>query len=447
MLSQIPGTRTVFSMDIRLISHASVIITSDVSIWTDPWLIGKAFNDSWSLFPPPAMDDSLYGTIDHLFISHEHPDHLHFPTLKTLPADFKERVTVLFQENNSDKVFKALDKLGFRNYITLPHDRIVRLTEKTEVYCYQAGTMDSALGVKTPEATVLNLNDCEVNTKDCRRMLRSLGKIDVVLNQFSIAGYSGFREREDHLPDQARNVLKKMLSNHVDLGAKATIPFASFIYFSSEDNRYINEYGNKPADAYRFFGDNGQRMDVLYPGDVYKIGSEHDSAPALERFDNIYREEPSLPFDVAKTVPLEEISSAFDKLTAELHDRFPKLLLRFLKPVVVEIPDLEKTITFSIKDRTLQESAEGDPDLVIKSQPLHFGFAFPYGIQTLGVSARYTLNKNFPNWRNHRILFSMNNAEIYLKPKHLFSRKNLGFFRDRLPGAMNQFLYRLKVMR
>ncbi|MBX3243240.1 MAG: MBL fold metallo-hydrolase [Acidobacteria bacterium] len=434
-------------MDIRLISHASVIITSDVSIWTDPWLQGKAFNDSWSLFPEPAMQDAFYETIDYLFISHEHPDHLHFPTLKALPEAFRERVTILYQENNSDKVFKALQRLGFSKMITLPHDKVIGLTENTKVYCYQAGSMDSALAVITPEGTILNLNDCEVNQKDCRRMKRSLGNIRVVLNQFSIAGYSGFKERDKYLPAQARNVLEKMLSNHRDLEAEVTIPFASFIYFSSEDNRYINEYGNKPADAYKFFAKNGQKMDVLYPGDLYEVGSEHDSDPALKRFDDAYSEEMYLPFDVSDTVPLEKISSAFDKLSAELHDRFPKTLLRFLKPVVVEIPDLDKTIIFSIRDRSLSETENADPDLIIKSQPLYFGFSFPYGIQTLGVSARYILNKNFPNWRNHRILFSMNNAEIYLKPRHLFSKKNLAFFRDRLPGAMNQFLYRLKVMR
>ena len=70
-----------------------------------------------------------------------------------------------------------------------------------------------------------------------------------------------------------------------------------------------------------------------------------------------------------------------------------------------------------------------------------------YGIQTLGVSARYTLIKNFPNWRKHRILFSLNNAELYLKPRHLFTSKNFGFFRKRLPGAFNQLAYRIKVMR
>ncbi|HEX6123885.1 MAG TPA: MBL fold metallo-hydrolase [Pyrinomonadaceae bacterium] len=434
-------------MEIRLISHASVVIRTDVSIWTDPWLFGKAFNESWSLLPQPAMDDSLYDSIDYIFISHEHPDHFHIPTLKSLPEEFKNRVTILFQENNSDKVFKALNRLGYPNTRALPHDKVVDLTGGTKVYCYQAGSMDSALGVTSGGKTVVNVNDCEINAKDCKRIRRALGKIDVVLNQFSIAGYSGYREREKYLPVQAENVLRKMLSNHLDLQADVTIPFASFIYFSSEDNFYINEYGNKPQDAYDYFAKHGQKMAVLFPGDSYEVGAEHDSARALEKFRSVYADTTAFAIDKSVSTPLSEITAAFEKLTTHLSDKYPKFLLRMLKPVTVNIPDLETTVTFSVADGEFRETPDVDPDLIIKSQPLHFGFSFPYGIQTLGVSARYTLIKGFPNWRKHRILFSLNNAELYLRPRFLFTGKNLSFFWNRLPGAVNQFAYRFKVMR
>lgn len=435
-------------MDIRLVSHASVVIkTDDVSIWTDPWLFGKAFNDSWSLFPPPAMYDSLLDSVDYVYISHEHPDHFHVPTLKSLPDAFKKRVTILFQENNSDKVFRALNGFGFPNVRSLPHDKIVRLAGATQVYCYQAGTMDSALGVMDGGETILNLNDCEINRNDCKRIAKTLGKIDVVLNQFSIAGYSGFQERDKFLPAQAENVLRKMLSNHVDLRAGATIPFASFIYFSSEDNRYINDYSNKPQDAFDYFSKHDEKMIVLYPGDEYKVGSRHDAAQALERFRAAYADEGRLEFDESAAVPLTDIAAAFEKLSEHLLEKYPKLLLRRLKPVTVKIPDLNTAVTFSVPDRGFRETPDADADLVIKSQPLHFGFSFPFGFQTLGVSARYTLMKNFPNWRLHRILFSLNNAELFLRPRFLFTSKNLAFFRQRLPGALNQFAYRVKVMR
>lgn len=434
-------------MEIRLISHASVIITSDVSIWTDPWLFGKAFNDSWSLFPLAVFDESLYETVDFIFISHEHPDHFHIPTLRSLPESFKKRITVLYQQNNSDKMFKALERLGFPNAVELPHREVVDLSTRTSIYCYQAGTMDSALGVMSDGEVILNINDCEINRKDCHLISKDIGNIDVVLNQFSIAGYSGFRDYQNHLPQQAKNVLKKMLANHMDLDAGITVPFASFIYFSSVDNKYINEFANKPQDAHDFFSANGQRTSVLCPGDSYTVGTENDSSDALARFRTLYDETEKLEFDESQTIPLDDIAGAFDKLVDHLHEKYPKTLLRlFLRPVTVRIPDLDRTVKFSIASGEFAET-NTEPDLIVKSQPLHFAFLHPFGIQTLGVSARYTLVKDFQNWRNHRILFSLNNAELYLSPRFLFTSKNLAFFKQRLPGALNQLKYRLQVMR
>src|SRR5919109_597610 len=100
-------------MQVRLISHASVIVKcGQVQIWSDPWLVSKVFNNSWSLFPEPVFENDMLEAIDYIWISHEHPDHFNIPTLRSLPSHFKERVTILFQEKNSDKVFDALRKLG-----------------------------------------------------------------------------------------------------------------------------------------------------------------------------------------------------------------------------------------------------------------------------------------------------------------------------------------------
>ncbi len=59
-------------MKIRLISHASVLINcTDLCIWTDTWLFGKAFNESWALFPSAAFDESLLQEIDYIYVNQE----------------------------------------------------------------------------------------------------------------------------------------------------------------------------------------------------------------------------------------------------------------------------------------------------------------------------------------------------------------------------------------
>ena len=135
-------------MKIRLVSHASAIIRcADTAVWTDPWLISKAFNNSWTLLPAPDFDLSLLHDVGFIWLSHEHPDHLNFPTLGSLPADFKSRVKILFQQNNPERIFEPLRKAGYRNFIILPHRRIVPITDQASVYCFRVGTIDSCLGV------------------------------------------------------------------------------------------------------------------------------------------------------------------------------------------------------------------------------------------------------------------------------------------------------------
>ena len=57
-------------MELEFVCHASVIVrTPGTAIWTDPWLFGKAFNDSWSLLPEPSFDLQRLDEIDYLWVS------------------------------------------------------------------------------------------------------------------------------------------------------------------------------------------------------------------------------------------------------------------------------------------------------------------------------------------------------------------------------------------
>src|SRR5258708_30024656 len=155
-------------MKIHFVGHACIAVEgSGTSILMDPWLSGKIFNNSWTLRPDPVLDPSLLDRIDYLWISHEHPDHCHFPTLGSFPDSFKQRVTVLFQTRDSAKIVAAFKGMGYQRFRLLPHREIVPLKEGTQngtkVYCYHAGLMDSALAVLDDTQGILNTNDAPIN--------------------------------------------------------------------------------------------------------------------------------------------------------------------------------------------------------------------------------------------------------------------------------------------
>jgi UDP-MurNAc hydroxylase len=423
-------------MEIRLVSHASVILScSDVRIWSDPWLISKAFNDSWTLFPPADLPDSLLDDINYIWLSHEHPDHLNFPTLASLPAEFKQRVSILFHDNNPERIFEPLRKLGYRNFRVLSHRKSVALTPETRVYSYRVGTLDSCLGVMNRGETIFNINDAEANSRDCRTVRKDLGTVDVLLKQFSLAVHNGSPAHGRYLPVAAKSVLERLSANHNDLGAKVTIPFASLMYFSAIDNKYMNAFSNKPADVVDFCRERGQRVAVLYPGDRYAVNESYDSSVALQRYGELYSRLDDLPYDVPPCVPLSRIATAFHALVGHLRQRYPRLLLNRLQPLRFKIVDLAITVDISIAEDLIKEVAEDrPPDVTIYSQPLYYSFAYSWGLHTLTISARFLVANNVRNWKMHKMLFALNNAEVYLRPKHIFRQRNWAYLKNRLSG-------------
>jgi hypothetical protein len=142
----------------------------------------------------------------------------------------------------------------------------------------------------------------------------------------------------------------------------------------------------------------------------------------------------------SKTMP--EIVAAYASLAANMREKYSMLLLRMLSRVTIRIPDLDKTVAFKLSEGALEEIDNAtEPDLVINSQPLWFGFKFPFGFQTLGVSARFKLLRNFSNWKFHRILFSLNNGGIYLRPRYLLTQEMLSYIRTRLGGGLRQSIH------
>lgn len=427
-------------MEIQLVSHASVVVTTgDTSIASDPWTRGGAFNNSWELWPQIDYDLAPVESAEFLWISHEHPDHFHPQTLRTFSDSAKQNIRVLFQKNNSQKMESAFKSLGFRHFQTLPHRKIVSISPATDVYCYQQGTMNSALAIISDGKTVLNVNDAELDHHDLKLIQRDLGPVDVILNQFSVAGYGGAQPYEPHLTFDSKEVISNMFQVHRGLGAKVTVPFASYVRFCCEDNAYVNKFANSPADAKSAFDEEGLDLRVLFPGNHLTVGQDYDDSHDLASFATFEQARTGPPSVDTEPVGAQQILEAATGLLSQLHDKYPKVLLRRLRPMTFQVPDLGCYFRMDLGNATFEDAGQIQaPDLVVNSQPLWFALKHPFGFQTLGVSARSKVMANEKNWRWHRAVFSLNNAELGLKPKHLFQRSQISWLVKRAPGALHQ---------
>lgn len=407
-------------MELSMIGHSSVIFrdgTSGIGILCDPWLSGRVFNNGWAQSPESVLSPRDLDGVTHLFISHEHPDHLHFPSLKSFPAAFKERVVIVFQKLHERKVPDALAKLGYRNIRCLAHLEELKINDQFSIYIYQHRHLDSALLIKSGSRFYVNLNDAELSYAECTHLRRRFGDCDLLLTQFSIAGSDGV---DDLLPAAGEAVLEKVLQQADALHARTVVPFASFMYFCSPDNAHLNQYLNKVVDVKRRLQDRKLRCHLLFPGsslaDVDHINTEDDEA----RFTSHEQSAEKTMFPLEPAVPAAELISVIEDRIARWKMHFPSFLIGKMGTVVVWVPDLDRRLKVNFPAGTATETDE--PALMqIHSQPLKFAFAEPFGIQTLGVSGRYRLERLTHQWRTVRIVSSLHNAGISLTARGLLS--------------------------
>jgi UDP-MurNAc hydroxylase len=443
---------------VKLLSHASLLIEVDgKKIITDPWYFGTAFNDGWELSCKPNLDEikTIISDVDIIWISHEHPDHLHFPTLKWISEFVKKDVTIYFQKTNSDKVFTALQKFGFENFCQMQHLKKISISSDVQIMCYAHRHLDSCLGVFVGgKFWLLNINDTELNSHDMNIISKRFGAPYVLYNQFSIAGSDGI---VSHLATDAKEVLEKMVGHHKLLKAQLTVPFASFVRFARKDNQFMNEYANTVFDTKEKFAANNSKMLLQSIGGDYLEWQEVDQPAINERkIDEQGVTYFSLPQDknhdenIYEVINKVELKRIIEDRINEWQKVTNKFVFNFLKLDSVKfcITDWDNEV-WELDFKTLKflKISVDKYDISIASQPLFQAFKFPFGIQTLGVSGRYRFTDEYKDvpamWKKIRVLSSLYNADIFLSFKSIFSFTVLRWIWARKNGLMSQVFQQL----
>lgn len=146
------------------------VITGDVKLLCDPWLLGNAYEGTWKQYPFPVDGFDFIGDFDLIYISHIHPDHYccesikklfeRYGPKKLLIADWGQQANYLQRKMVSD---------GFGSFLLVANNFSVGDTN-IQIIPNETGSksdIDSALIVSSIDTkkALLNINDCVYNER------------------------------------------------------------------------------------------------------------------------------------------------------------------------------------------------------------------------------------------------------------------------------------------
>jgi UDP-MurNAc hydroxylase len=249
-----------------------------------------------------------------------------------------------------------------------------------------------------------------------------------------------------------------MVERHKLLKSKVTIPFASFVRFSRQDNQHMNEFVNTVFDVKEKFLENDVQLvrqaiggNSIEWSDV--TSNANNDMEIDEQGEKYFSTQMHIVNDEHdyKQINQMELKKTIEDRVAEWQKVSSKAVLKFLKlePMKFRITDWNDEIwKVDFYNGTFSNLQTEEYDISISSQPLFQAFKMPFGIQTLGVSGRYRFADKYRDvptkWKKIRIISSLYNAEIYLHPRSVFSLTTLRWLWSRRLGLISQIFQQMK---
>ena len=396
------------SFEVKFINHACFqIIKKDFSILVDPWFSGKVFNNSWELLRETNIDDLDLSNLKYIFISHEHPDHLSWSTLKQIREKCDQRIEVLMPKRDNNNIHENMNKLGFKYYQFEPYQFYTNDIDNF-TFSFFKNNHDSAMLFDIDGKLILNKNDCEFNTEELNRMRAGifenmLGRdIDLLFNQFSLAGYYANKDDKQSLHSAMESHISDLLKTHRILKPKITVPFASFISFCRPENSFLNEHIVNIQEVIK----NNKDMNMFAPFYLENIPFEMDKKKSqinCEKWTNIFNEATSKEFEKTPVFPKDHLEKSFTSMYREIS----KLKNYFGLEVpdtefVVCVQDIDKYCKFSFSNSKVDFIHTDDlsygPIASVSSYDLDGFFKNPWGADTMNITSCFSVY-NMEQWR------------------------------------------------
>ena len=361
-------------MKIQFINHACFTIeVNNNLLMFDPWFEGKVFNDSWSLIKETNINDIEIRKLKVILISHEHPDHLHWNTLKNIKSKTKQKILVIIPKRNNNNVKRAIQKLGFV-VMEIPPNKSLKLFDDFTISNYPTGH-DSAYVLRHKEQTLLNQNDCKLSQNQCNAIKQAYPKIDYYFMQFSLAGY--YANKNEHLElEAAKKEHKNMIERYRTIfNPTTTIPFASFVYFCRQENQFLNDYivGLEEVNI-----DSSYQM-VTYMDDVLLSGFLERNDVNIEKWKQNIK---NLKIYQTETVSKEEI--------LENIYIFLKSINNIISPEksIFNFYDIEESLHIDYNNKKAYFAPDDKQSIAkITTYDMNYFFKFPWGADTMNITS------------------------------------------------------------
>ena len=409
-------------MKIKLLNHASIIVEcGPIKLLCDPWFSGTCFEQGWGLkfFNPQCFDLAMQCT--HLWVSHFHGDHFHAETLREL-VKLNPKIQVLGNNSFNFQMDDAFRRIGFENVIPLLEREKIKISEDVEIIRYPTTGIDNMLLLEYKGTRLLNYNDCNLSSKALNALIKKIGRVDIVLNNYNHAGkiLSCPLPSISEIKDEQKT---EFLNKSILFNPRYIIPFASDHYYraaeSLEQNKSlinINELSSldlriipmKVGEAIKF---DGQLNIVKY----YSTASVQENEYGVVAYSN------------PKT--FLELSNSFAKYAEKIQKSF--LYLVFWLPVLnIKITDLDLVVSVRL-NKSLKIVAESEKyHISATSEALYSWFNKDYGIDGFWVGAHFEINQNstFPlRWQLLIGLLTENKLDLLSLSKSIFSSSGIKF--------------------
>ncbi len=253
--------RNIFKEDeikLRFFNHAFLkFSTKNISFCTDPWAIGPAFYNGWWLKKETDADwIKELNKSDFIFISHNHPDHLHQLTLSKL----NKNKTILIPKFTSNSTYLFLKEEGFKNIIKLEFEKQYSFkSSNLVIVLFKSGDFREDSGIYFSLNNFSALLDIDAGSINFNKF----PKVDLYGSSFA-GGASGFPTMfENYSENQKKKIIEldrkfiisKKIRNLKLNSAKYFLPYAGFFQEKLKRDNYVFKMNkkNKISDYEKFY--------------------------------------------------------------------------------------------------------------------------------------------------------------------------------------------------